>query len=91
MNLQKADFNIDRRKRKKLTGYSSTSTDTVKRDCPSMLVLNELDFPREPPILPTNDPEELHNLLLCEQLYLDNKDYYSAIFIALSLFVLKKV
>lgn len=90
MNLQK-DFNVDRWKRKKLTGYSSTSTDTAKRDCPSMSVLSELDFPREPPILPTNDPEELHNLLLCKQLYLDNKDYYSAIFIALSLFVLIKI
>lgn len=31
-----------------------------------MLVLSELDFPRDPPILPTSDPEELQNLLLCE-------------------------
>ncbi|XP_036144321.1 LOW QUALITY PROTEIN: hydrocephalus-inducing protein [Monomorium pharaonis] len=61
----KKEFNVDRRKRKKSTGYSSTSTDTAKRDCPSMSVLSEHDFPREPPILPTNDPEELHNLLLC--------------------------
>ncbi|KYN44368.1 Hydrocephalus-inducing protein [Trachymyrmex septentrionalis] len=63
INLQK-DFNVDRRKRKKSIGYSSTSTDTAKRDCPPMSVLNELDFPREPPILSTNDPKELHNLLL---------------------------
>ncbi|XP_025074701.1 uncharacterized protein LOC112552811 [Pogonomyrmex barbatus] len=63
MDLQK-DFNIDKGKRKK-TGYSSSSTDTTKRDCSSMSVLSELDFPREPPILPTSNPEELHNLLLC--------------------------
>jgi len=82
------DVNVDKWKRKKSTGYSSNST--VKRDCPSMSVLSELDFPREPPILPTGDPEELHNLLLCEKLYLDNKNSYSAIFIVLSLFVLIK-
>lgn len=34
-----------------------------------MLVFSELDFPREPPILPTSDPEELQNLLLCELFY----------------------
>lgn len=89
INLQK-DFNVDRRKRKKSTGYSSTSTDTAKRDCPPMSVLSELDFPHEPPILPTSDPKELHNLLLCEQLYLDNKNSYSATFIALSLHILIK-
>ncbi|XP_011690792.1 PREDICTED: hydrocephalus-inducing protein-like [Wasmannia auropunctata] len=64
MSLQK-DFHVDRRRRKKSTGYSSTSTDTAKRDCPPMSVVSELDFPRESPILPTSDPEELHNLLLC--------------------------
>ncbi|XP_011879968.1 PREDICTED: uncharacterized protein LOC105568710 [Vollenhovia emeryi] len=64
MNLQK-DFNVDRRKRKKSAEYSATSADTAKRDCPSMSVLSDLDFPREPPMLPTNDPKELHNLLLC--------------------------
>ncbi|KAG5334606.1 HYDIN protein, partial [Acromyrmex charruanus] len=63
-NLQK-DFNIDRRKQKKSIGYSSTSTDTAKRDCPPMSIFSELDFPREAPILSTNDPEELHNLVLC--------------------------
>lgn len=82
-NRQK-DFNVDRRKRKKSTGYSSTSTETAKRDCSSMSVVSELDFPHESPILPTSDPVKLHNLLLCEQLYFDTKNCYSKIFIALS-------
>jgi len=73
INLQK-DFNVDKRKQKKSIGYSSTSTDTAKRDCPPMSILSELDFPREPPILSINDPKKLHNLLLREQLYLDNKN-----------------
>lgn len=34
-----------------------------------MSVLSQLDFPREPLTLPTSDPEELQNLLLCELFY----------------------
>lgn len=64
VNLQK-DFNVDRRKQQK---YSSTFTDT-KKDCPPMSILNEFDFPHEPPILSISDPKELHNLLLCKRFY----------------------
>ncbi|XP_072764383.1 hydrocephalus-inducing protein homolog [Anoplolepis gracilipes] len=64
IDLQK-ESTIDKSQRKKSTSYSSTSIDNIKKDCPPMSVFSELDVPREPPILPTNDPEELQNLLLC--------------------------
>lgn len=66
IDLQK-ESNID--KQKKSINHSSTSIDNIKKDCPPMSVLSELDFPREPVILPTSDPEELQNLLLCELFY----------------------
>ncbi|XP_039306782.1 hydrocephalus-inducing protein homolog [Solenopsis invicta] len=46
------------RERSKMNLQKDFNVDRRKRK-------NELDFPREPPILPTNDPQELHNLLLC--------------------------
>ncbi|KAL6429111.1 hypothetical protein ACFW04_008116 [Cataglyphis niger] len=61
-DLQK-ESNID--KQEKSINHSSTSIDNIKKDCPPMSVLSELDFPREPLILPTRDPAELQNLLLC--------------------------
>lgn len=68
IDLQK-ESNIDKWQRKKSTNHSSTSIDNIKKDCPPISVLSELDFPREPLILPTSDPEELQNLLLCELFY----------------------
>nr|XP_012234643.1 PREDICTED: uncharacterized protein LOC105679292 [Linepithema humile] len=62
IDLQKGS---DRWKVKKSTSYSSTSIESVKRDCLSMSVFNELDFPREPPILSTSNSEKLQSLLLC--------------------------
>lgn len=75
MNPQK-DFNVDRQQKSE---YSSIFMNT-KRDYP-VLIFNEFDFPHEPPILLTNDPKELHHLLLCKRFYFDNKNYYSKIFI----------
>ncbi|XP_077269229.1 uncharacterized protein LOC143901120 [Temnothorax americanus] len=46
------------RRRSKINLQKDFNVDRRKRK-------NELDFPHEPPILPTSDPKELHNLLLC--------------------------
>ncbi|KAL6255305.1 hypothetical protein P5V15_013645 [Pogonomyrmex californicus] len=50
------------RRRSKMDLQKDFNVDKGKR---KKTVLSELDFPREPPILPTSNPEELHNLLFC--------------------------